>query len=88
MRLVLALGLVGLMLACFAIMSAFEGRGRDVAESGGAGVVLLGAAAYLFFRVVLPRLRDRSRLELLEASQDRWNAKRERRTTAGPHLGE
>ncbi|MDB5213675.1 MAG: hypothetical protein JWO86_1602 [Myxococcaceae bacterium] len=59
MRVVVALGLTGLMFVFFAAMSAFEGRGRDVAESGAAGVLLLAAAAFLFVRIVRPRMRDR-----------------------------
>lgn len=81
MRLVRGLGIVGLLFAAFAGMSAFGGRGRDAAESGAAAVIFLGAAAFILVRVVLPRLRDRSRLELLQASDARWSPGRRRRGT-------
>jgi hypothetical protein len=70
----MGLGFVGLLFVFFAAMSVFEGRGRDAAECGIPGVLVLGAAAFVFVRVVQPRLRDRSRLARLDAARDRWTA--------------
>jgi hypothetical protein len=79
MRLVAGLGLVGLMFAFFAAVSIIGGRGRDALESGAAGLVLLGAASFLFVRVVRPRLRDRSRVAQLDGRYDRWSGGHDRR---------
>jgi hypothetical protein len=52
MRATFALGLVGLLMAAYAVQGAIEGRGRDVVEGGVPAVVCLGLAVLTGRRVV------------------------------------
>lgn len=71
MRVFLGLGLAGLMFVFFALTAVGDGKLRDAAESGAAGIVLLAAAFFFGRRYVFRRAQKRARVSDLLARDKR-----------------